>query len=358
MACGALRRRGLCHGFDLNHFPGAPLLLVLLVAALSGFVAAALIGFFCVRLSGAYFALTTLAFQMFFYAVALKWRSLTHGDDGMGITRPDLDFGLLGSISLRSTDNMYYFTLIIVAIGILACYFFLKTPLGNSFVCVRENELRASFLGYNVFLIKLIAFSAAGVLVGLAGGLFVLFQEFVATACMDLNMGMTPVLMTIIGGSGHFLGPVLGAAFYVIFQDWISSLTNYWMIIMGGIFIFTVLYLKGGLISLSQIEKIRGSRVTEGKMRTILRLDNLAKDFSGLEVLTEITMNLLRVSAMRLSAPMDRARQPFSTSSPGFTGRAEEGYSFLIRISPAGRPIGLPDWDFPDLSRSSLSSPK
>jgi branched-chain amino acid transport system permease protein len=160
---------------------------------------------------------------------------------------------------------MYYFALIIVAIGILGSYLFLKTPLGNSFLCVRENELRASFLGYNVFLIKLIAFSAAGVLAGVAGGLFVLFQEFVATSTMDLNMGLVPVIMTIIGGPTYFLGPVLGAAFYVVSQDWVSSLTSYWMFIMGGIFIFTVLYLKEGLIGLLKLKNIRGSRVTEGK---------------------------------------------------------------------------------------------
>jgi branched-chain amino acid transport system permease protein len=240
----------------IHHFPGTHLLLVLLLAALASFVAAGFIGFFCLRLSGAYFALTTLAFQMFLFAVALKWRTLTNGDDGMGVIRPELYLPTLGGLSLRSTGSMYYFTLIIVAMGILGCYFFLKTPLGNSFVCVRENEGRASFLGYNVFLIKLIGFSAAGVLAGLAGGLFVLFQEFVATTCMDLNMGMVPVLMTIIGGPNHFFGPVLGAAFYVVFQDWVSSLTLYWMFIMGGIFIVTVLYLKEGLVGLLRPKRI------------------------------------------------------------------------------------------------------
>jgi branched-chain amino acid transport system permease protein len=240
----------------INHFPGTHLLLVLLLAALASFVAAGFIGFFCLRLSGAYFALTTLAFQMFLFAVALKWRTLTNGDDGMGVIRPELHLPTLGGISLRSTESMYYFTLVIVAVGILGCYLFLRTPLGNSFVCVRENEGRASFLGYNVFLIKLIGFSAAGVLAGLAGGLFVLFQEFVATTCMDLNMGMVPVLMTIIGGPNHFFGPVLGAAFYVVFQDWVSSLTLYWMFIMGGIFIVTVLYLKEGLIGLLRPRRI------------------------------------------------------------------------------------------------------
>jgi len=245
----------------INHYPGVPLLLVLFAASLSGFLSAAAIGFFCVRLSGAYFALTTLAFQMFLYAVALKWRSLTRGDDGMGVIRPDLHLPALGSISLRGTDNIYYFTLIIVILATLACYIFLKTPLGNTVICVRENETRASFLGYNIFLIKLTAFSLSGVLVGLAGGLFVLFQEFVATTCIDMNMGLTPVLMTIIGGSGHFFGPILGAAFYIMFQDWISSVTYYWMLIMGGVFILAVLYLQGGLISLFDLEKLRNLRI-------------------------------------------------------------------------------------------------
>ena len=240
-----------------NHFPGTPLLLTLLIAALLGCMAAAMIGFFCVRLSGAYFALSTLAFQMFLFAVAWKWRSLTRGDDGIGVIRPDLHLPALGSISLRSINNMYYLILIIVGIGILACYLFLKTPLGNSAVCVREREIRTSFLGYNVFLIKLTVFSVSGVLAGLAGGLFVLFQEFVATTCIDMNMSMTPVLMTVIGGSGHFLGPILGAAFYLMLQDWISSLTSYWMVLMGGIFIIIVLYFEGGLISLFKNERLR-----------------------------------------------------------------------------------------------------
>ncbi len=241
----------------LTHYPGTPVLLVLLIAALSGFVTAAIVGFFCVRLTSAYFALTSMAFQMFLYAVALKWRSLTNGDDGMGVVRPDLHLPLLGSISLRNISNIYYLTLILVGLGILLCYLFLKTPLGNSVISVREKDIRASFLGYNVFLTKLTVFSASGILAGLAGGLYVLYEEFVATTAIDMNMSMTPVLMTVIGGPNHFLGPVLGAAFYTIFQDWISSLTSYWMLLMGAVFIIVVLYVEGGLISLFKLERIR-----------------------------------------------------------------------------------------------------
>jgi len=233
-----------------RHYSGIPLPVTLIIAALSGSVAGLCIGFFCARLSGAYFALTTVAFQMFLFAVALKWRSVTGGDDGMTVARGDFTLGGLVAIPLMNTVNFYLFTLIVVGTAVLLCYLFLKTPLGNSLICVRENDIKASFLGYNVFLIRLIAFSASGVLAGLAGGLFALFQEFVATTCIDLNMGLVPVLMTVIGGSGFFIGPAVGAAFYVIVQNWLSSLTGYWMLIFGTIFIITVLYAGDGLIGL------------------------------------------------------------------------------------------------------------
>ena len=240
-----------------KHYAAMPLLLTLAVTTLSGAVAAGFIGFFCVRLKGAYFALLTLAFQMFLFAVALKWRTLTYGDDGMTVPRPDLNLLVLGKVSMRDIDNVYYLTLVLVTLGIWVCYLFLKTPLGNSVVCVREKDIRASFLGYNVFLTRYITFVVAGTLASVAGGLFAFFQEFVATSAMDLNMSITCVFMAIIGGTGHFFGPVLGAAFYLVFQDWISSLTKHWWIVMGVLFVLVVLYLQGGLISLFKMERVK-----------------------------------------------------------------------------------------------------
>jgi branched-chain amino acid transport system permease protein len=122
---------------------------------------------------------------------------------------------------------------------------------------MRENDVRASSLGYDVFLTKLTVFSFAGLLAGLAGGLFVLFQEFVATTAIGVNMSFAALLMTVIGGTGHFLGPVLGAIFYTVFQDWISSLTKHWILFMGIFFVVVVMYLEGGLISLLKWERIR-----------------------------------------------------------------------------------------------------
>jgi branched-chain amino acid transport system permease protein len=248
---------GYTFALIFRHFSGTPLLLGFLAAALLALVIGALIGFFCVRLSGSYFSLISIASQMFLFAVALKWRSLTSGDDGMTFPRPELHLPILGAISMRNVVHIYYFTLIIVAVAILACYLFLKTPLGNSLVCIREQEKKASFLGYNVFLVKLAAFLASSILAGLAGGLFAFFQAFVGTSFIDLNMSMSVVVMTVIGGKASFLGPVLGTVFYIVFQDWMSSLTNYWMIVLGITFIVIVIYAEGGLVSLFKNERMR-----------------------------------------------------------------------------------------------------
>jgi branched-chain amino acid transport system permease protein len=239
-----------------NHLPGTPLVITLLIAAFAGLLTALFIGSFCVRLSGTYFALLTLAFQMFLFTVALKWRAVTNGDDGMGVIRPEIYLPGFGNLSLMNINNLYYVTLLIVVPGIFAAYLFLKTPLGNAVICMRENDERASFLGYNVFLTKLTVFSFAGFLAGAAGGLFVLFQEFVATTAIDVNMSFTIVLMVIIGGKDRFLGPVMGATVFLLFQDWISDVTIYWWLFMGLFFIVVVLYLEGGLISLFNLDRI------------------------------------------------------------------------------------------------------
>ena len=252
-----------CAALIFNHFPNMHLLLTLLIVALAGLVGGGFIGLFVARLKGAYSALLSLAFQMFLFAVALKWRTLTNGDDGMSALPPALRLPVWGAISMAKISNVYYFALIVAAIGIAACYVFLKTPLGNSLVVIREKEARASFLGYDVYLTKLTAFSASGVLGALAGALFVIDQNFVSTSCLDMNLALSACLMAVIGGSGAFLGPVLGAAFYVLFQDSVSRLTPHWWILMGVLFIVVVLYFQEGFVSLFKTEKIE--RVLGGK---------------------------------------------------------------------------------------------
>ena len=114
--------------FALKYIAGMPVLLALLISGLAGGIGAVVVGFFCVRLSGAYFALLTLAFNQLFFAVALKWRSLTGGDDGIGLERPDISLPLIGKLDMFSTVNVFYLTVIVLLICLTLLWYFLKTP--------------------------------------------------------------------------------------------------------------------------------------------------------------------------------------------------------------------------------------
>jgi len=236
--------------FTLQYVAGMPLLLSVLIAGLSGALGGALIGFFCVRLHGSYFSLLTLAFNQFLFAIALKWRSLTGGDDGLGFDRPDLYLPLLGKVDMRSTAHLYYLTLAAVLLCFIVCWYLLRTPFGNTIRCVKENEERARFLGYNVFLSRLTVFTLAGFFAGVAGSLFALFEEFVSLDAINLALSTQVLFMTFIGGIGSFLGPILGAAVYIYFTHWVSSMTTHWPFFLGLLFISLVLFAHRGLMGL------------------------------------------------------------------------------------------------------------
>ncbi len=243
--------------FALTFFAGMPLLLSILIGGLSGALGGVLVGFFCVRLSGAYFALLTLAFNQFIFAVAYKWRSLTGGADGIGVPKPDMHMPLLGKMDMMVTANMYYVSIVVTLLCLIGCWYFLRTPFGNTIICVKENEERAKFIGYNTFLSKLVVFTVAGFLAGIGGSLFALFEEFVSTDAIDLAMSIQVVFMAFIGGVGSFFGPILGAAVYIYFTEWISSITERWEFFLGLLFIFLILFAHRGLIGLIPTSRIK-----------------------------------------------------------------------------------------------------
>ena len=231
----------------LANYEGIHVLLTIFLGGVLALIGGAIIGFFSLRVKGAFFALLTFAFQMFLFALAFKWRPVTGGEDGIGVLRPDLSLPLFGEIILDS-NNFYWISLIVVFVSFLICYWILKTPFGNSINCIKVNEERASFLGYRPYLSQWILFCLASFMAGIAGALFTLASEFASLEAINVDVSFTAIMMTFIGGTSAFLGPVLGAAFYVIFQDWLSGLWDRWLLIMGALFIIMVLYMEGGLI--------------------------------------------------------------------------------------------------------------
>ena len=163
------------------------------VAGLAGFI----FGAFLVRMSGTYFALLTLAFNQLIWAIVLKWREVTGGDDGIGrFPKPDI----LG-ISMKNPANFYYVSLIIVGISVFFWWHFTKTPLGNSVRSIKSNEERAKFIGFDVNLCKLFLLTMAGFFSGLSGALYAQFQELISPSTIDLGMSTNVVFMAYIGGN-------------------------------------------------------------------------------------------------------------------------------------------------------------
>ena len=248
----------------INSMEGIPLFAAMLMATGLTTLVGIVIGLLLLRVSGTPFALLTLAFNALFFAIAVKWHTVTGGDDGLSLFAPAVDFGLF-SLDPAKGPQMYYLTLGIVGSAILFCWYFTKTAMGQSVLLIRENEERMRFLGYNTNAARLILFVVTGCLAGLAGSFYAVFNAFVSLDAIAIDMTTKVLLMTFIGGTASFGGPILGAFFYTYVQDFLSDLTENWPLIMGALFIIMVLYAPGGLSGLIQSirDKFTGSKTQD-----------------------------------------------------------------------------------------------
>jgi len=231
---------------SIIHIPGLSLWNAVLISVLITVVAGFVLGSLLLRHKGSYFALLTLAFNALFYAVATKWHSVTGGDDGLSITRPNLDLGFT-TLSLSSLTSFYYLTLVIIGLAIVFCWYFTHTAMGRTVLLMRENEERMKFLGYNTNISRLILFTFTGAVAGLAGSFYTLHFQFVSIAAISVDMTTAIVLVVFVGGTKTFWGPILGAFVYTILQNYLSNITDRWPLFIGLIFILMVLFIPTGL---------------------------------------------------------------------------------------------------------------
>jgi branched-chain amino acid transport system permease protein len=205
---------------------------------------AAFIGAFCIRVSGIPFLMLTMAFSQLLFAAALKWRSVTGGTDGLtGFVPPEL-FG----VSLAQSASARY---AVVAVGFLLVVAFLgclvRSPLGSIFIGIRDNEQRMRAIGYPVQRFKLLAFTIAGALAGLGGGLYALFNAYVSTDILHWQQSGEAMIMVVLGGGGTVIGPAIGAGIFLLLKNFISSQIDYWALWVGIIFILCVMFLREGI---------------------------------------------------------------------------------------------------------------
>jgi branched-chain amino acid transport system permease protein len=221
--------------------PGAAILAGVLVAALLGLAVGAL----AIRRQGIYFAMITLALAQLVYFVCLE-APFTGGENGLqGVPRGKL----LGFLPLKSDLVLYYVVLAVFVAVFLFIRRVVHSPFGQVLKAIRENEPRATSLGYEINRYKLLAFVLSATLAGLAGSLKALVFGFVTLTDVDQSTSGEVILMTLLGGTGTFFGPVLGAAVVVTLQQYLSDLVGGWVTaIIGAIFVACVLSFRSGVV--------------------------------------------------------------------------------------------------------------
>jgi branched-chain amino acid transport system permease protein len=218
------------------------------LAILMGTAASALLGLvfggLAIRRQGIYFAMVTLALaqMLFFYALQAPF---THGEDGIqAVPRGHL----FGVIDLNQPLVMYYFVLAIFLIGFAVIYRTINSPFGQVLKAIRENEPRAISLGYKTDHYKLVAFVLSATLAGLAGGTKSLVFQLASLTDVDWTMSGQVVLMTLLGGLGTVLGPVVGAFIVVTMENYLAQFGSWVTIIQGVIFVLCVLTFRRGIV--------------------------------------------------------------------------------------------------------------
>lgn len=213
-------------------------------------------GLLVAHATGVYFLIITLALGMTLWGLAFRWVNMTGGDNGIsGIPRPGL--GL--PISLKDPLTFYYVILIFFLICLFLMAIYVRSPFGHSLKGVRESESRMRVLGYHTWIHKYLSYVSAATFGSVAGALWAYFDGFISPYNMDLTASIEIILMVILGGPGTLIGPALGAGIIVFLKNFISAYTQRWLLILGTIYILTILYAPQGLMNLLK-DWLKGSR--------------------------------------------------------------------------------------------------
>jgi branched-chain amino acid transport system permease protein len=246
--------------FGLGMYGAAAALLTsdppsLWLALLYGLVAAAgvavFVAYFSIRLRDIYFAITTLIFSQIFYVVIFTWTGLTGGENGLTFDQPALG---VGRFSVPFTPAvLHWFVLAVVAGSYLLLRRITRSPFGMVLQSIRENEPRTRAIGYPVERYKIVAVMLSGLFAGLAGILYAIQNQFAAPDFVFFLVSGETVIYNVIGGIGTLVGPIVGAAFFLLLREGLSRfLTEYYLVPLGVIFIGMVILLPQGLLGFAR----------------------------------------------------------------------------------------------------------
>jgi branched-chain amino acid transport system permease protein len=200
------------------------------------------------RATGIGFLMITLALGQILWGIAYRWISLTNGDNGINVSARPMPFG----ISLASAAPFYFLTVLVFLVAVAAMARFVASPFGASLRGTRDQPQRMTALGYDVWLIRFLAFLFSGFWTGVAGLLFCYYNQFVSPHLLALGSSAEVLLMVISGGSGTLLGPIAGAALVVVMKNVASAYIERWNLVLGAIFVAIIVFMPEGLVPGSQ----------------------------------------------------------------------------------------------------------
>jgi branched-chain amino acid transport system ATP-binding protein/branched-chain amino acid transport system permease protein len=303
-------------------FPGSVILASLFAIAFVT-VSAVLSGALILRRRGVYFSLLTLALTALLFAIGYRWTEFTGGESGLGgVTRATV----LG-VDLER-DNNYYF--LVAAIAMLICILlwrFHRSPVGSVLVAIRENEQRARFIGYSTNRYKLIGFVLSAAVVAVAGTLSVFNHRFASAEPLSVAFSGELIAMVVIGGMRSFLGPALGALFFILFREFLSIWTPHWLFYFGLLFIGFIVFSPTGLVGVAErlLAPFRRREIKAAAMATrrtaeglslpqtllrgrdnkclVLSARNLYKSFGGIHAVRGFDLSVLDKTLHALIGP-------------------------------------------------------
>jgi branched-chain amino acid transport system permease protein len=229
---------------------GVSFAVALAAAAGNAALCALVFGLFCVRSTRIYFSMLTLAFAQIVWAICFKWNSVTGGEQGLNnVPYPEMGWmsAIPGLGALRAGDHYYFLALLLVGLAFGLLRRIVNSPFGSVLTAIRENPERAEFVGINVRRYQLAAFVMAGAFAGWAGALFGIFNRGVFPDFAHWSKSAEVLIMVILGGTGQFWGPAVGATILILLNQQINAYTQYWPLILGSILIVLVFVFPNGV---------------------------------------------------------------------------------------------------------------
>ena len=218
--------------------------LAILGALVATVATAAVFALLSLRATGIGFLMITLALGQILWGIAYRWASLTNGDNGINVPGRPAPFGL----SLAGSSSFYYATLVVFALCLVSMLLLVRSPFGAALRGTRDQPRRMNALGYNVWLTRFLAFLFSGFWTGVAGLLFLYYNQFISPQIVALQTSAEALLMVISGGAATLLGPIAGAVIVVVMKNVVSAYVERWNMVLGVIFVVIITFMPEGLV--------------------------------------------------------------------------------------------------------------